>query len=186
MAVTFHTWYINSLSKQNTKVKQNVSSLDTSVVTWNTHVKYQSSSTHCSKVISKVKGFKNGSNSKVTGKKYWYPQKGRITGIIHVKYQSSSTNCSKVISKIKFSKMVQTSKSRSQGKKSWYPQKGLVTRNTHMKYQSSSTHCQKLLARLKFQRGGQNDRITEWQNYRMTEWQTGQKQYAPRSSILGA
>ena len=37
---------------------------------------------------------------------------------------------------------------------------------------------QKLLARLKFQRGGQNDRITEWQ--------TGQNQYAPRSSISGA
>ena len=81
-----------------------------------------------------------------------FPRKGLVTRITPVKYQSSSTNCSKVISKIKFSKMVQTSKSRSQGKKSWYPQKGLVTRNTHMKYQSSSTHCQKLLARLKFQR----------------------------------
>ena len=28
---------------------------------------------------------------------------------------------------------------------------------------------QKLLGRLKFQRGGQNDRITEWQNDRMTD-----------------
>ena len=37
---------------------------------------------------------------------------------------------------------------------------------------------QKLLPRLKFQRGGQN--------YRMKEWQTGQKQYAPQSTISGA
>ena len=37
---------------------------------------------------------------------------------------------------------------------------------------------QKLLARLKFQRGGQNDRITEWH--------TRQKQYAPLPSISGA
>ena len=41
------------------------------LITRNTYVKYQRSSTHCSKVNSKIKVFKNGSNSKVkvTGKK---------------------------------------------------------------------------------------------------------------------
>ena len=41
------------------------------------------------------------SRSRSQGKKYWYPGKGFITGIIHVKYQTSITHCSKVISKIK-------------------------------------------------------------------------------------
>ena len=56
------------------------------------------------KVISKVKVFKKMGQtprSKSQGKKYWYPQKGLITGNIHVKYQSSSTHCLKVISKVK-------------------------------------------------------------------------------------
>ena len=51
------------------------------------------------------------------------------------------------------------------------PTESAITDNTHVKYQSSSTHCSKVISKVKFQRGGQNDR--------MTEWQTGQKQYAP-------
>ena len=45
------------------------------LVTGNIHMKYQSSSTHCSKFISKVKVLKNGSNSKVkvTGSKIIVP-----------------------------------------------------------------------------------------------------------------
>ena len=72
-------------------------------------MKYQSSSTHCLKVISKVKIFKTwvkllGQGHRV---KKWDPRKGLITGNFYMKYQSSSTHCSKVISKVKvFNKWV--------------------------------------------------------------------------------
>ena len=71
----------------------------------NTHLKYQSSSTHCSKVISKVKNFERQVKLQGQGhmqKKMWqiYTQKGLATGNTHVKYQSSSTYCSKVISNV--------------------------------------------------------------------------------------
>ena len=58
------------------------------LITRDIHVKYQSSSTHCSNVVSKVKVFKNGSNSKVeiTGSKIIVPTKrGLITRNTHVK-----------------------------------------------------------------------------------------------------
>ena len=74
------------------------------LITRNTRVKYQSSSTPCLKVISNVKVFKKmGQTPRSQGQKYWYPWKGLITGNVHVKYQSSSTHCSKVISKVKVS-----------------------------------------------------------------------------------
>ena len=68
-------------------------------------MKNQSSSTHCSKVISKLKIFKNGQTpwSRSHGKKKWYSRKGLITGNTYVNYHSSSTHCSKVISKVKVS-----------------------------------------------------------------------------------
>ena len=50
------------LQGQGHKVKNNGTN---GKVTGNIHVKYQNSNTHCSKVIAKVKVFKNGSNSKV-------------------------------------------------------------------------------------------------------------------------
>ena len=61
-------------------------------VTRNTHVKNQSPSTHCSKVISKVKVFKNGSNSKVkvTGSKIMVSTEKSYKK----EYQSSSTHYS--------------------------------------------------------------------------------------------
>ena len=57
------------------------------------HVKYQSSSTHYSKVISKNKFIKKGHTlrSRSQGKKLWYQRIGLITRNTHVKYQSSST-----------------------------------------------------------------------------------------------
>ena len=54
-------------------------------------MKYKSSKTQCSKVISKVKVFKKWVKT---------TRKDLITGNIHVKYQSSSTHGSKVISKV--------------------------------------------------------------------------------------
>ena len=42
---------------------------------------------------------------------------------------------------------------------------------------------QKLLARLKFQRGGEEDRMTEWQNDRQDK---NNMTPSPRSSISGA
>ena len=60
-------------------------------------MKYQSSSNHCSKVISKVKFSKIG----VKRQGHRVKNKGLITGNIHVNYQSSSIHCLKVISKVK-------------------------------------------------------------------------------------
>ena len=51
------------------------------------------SSTHCSKVISKVKVYKKW--VKLQGQGHMVKKKGLITVNIHVKYQSSSTHCSK-------------------------------------------------------------------------------------------
>ena len=42
----------------------------------------------------------------------------------------------KLWTRLKFSKVGQTSRSRSQGQKLWYHVKGLVTRNTHVQYES--------------------------------------------------
>ena len=48
-----------------------------------------------------------------------------------------------------FSKVGQTSRSRSQGQKLWYNVKGLVIRNTHMKYESSIFNGLKVMAKVK-------------------------------------
>ena len=118
-------------------------------VTKNTHVKYQSSSTHNSKVISKVKVLKNGSNSKakVTGSK--------IRVSTERSYQSFCTHCSKIISKVKVFKI-------------WVKLPGQCHRvknnGTHWKVLSQgilmwnikalALTVQKLLARLKISKNG--------------------------------
>ena len=107
--------------------------------------------------------------SRPQGKKYWYPQKDLITGNIYVKYQSSRTHCLKVISNVKvFKKWVklqgQGHRVKNNGTHGNFLSQGILIWNI----KALSFTVQKLLARLKFQRGGQNDR--------MTEWQTGQKQ----------
>ena len=51
---------------------------------------------------------------------------------------------------LSFSKVGQTSRSRSQGQKLWYHVKGLVTRNTHMQYESWITSGLKDMAKVKF------------------------------------
>ena len=73
-------------------------------ITRNTYVKYHSSSTNCSKVISKVKVTQKWVKLQGQGhrvKKIWYPRKGLLTGNIHVKYKSFTTHCSKLIRKVK-------------------------------------------------------------------------------------
>ena len=75
------------------------------------HVKYQSSCTHCSKVISHVKVFKKRSNSKakVTGSKMLAPTENSCPKKYSCEtYQSSSTHCSKVIIKVKVSGRIST------------------------------------------------------------------------------
>ena len=87
------------------------------LVTRNAHMKCRSFSTHCKKVISKVKFLKSRLNSKV---KVWYV--GTHSKVLSL-YQSSNTHCSKVINELKvflkvgqtqMSKVTLTSKSRSQ------------------------------------------------------------------------
>ena len=72
-------------------------------ITGNTHVNYQSSSTHNSDVINEVKLFKSKPDSKSRSQcqNCWFPWKRFVTINTHVKNQSSSTHCSKVISKVK-------------------------------------------------------------------------------------
>ena len=64
-------------------------------------------STHCSKVISKVRVFKKQilKTSRSQGKKCWYLQKGLFTKNTHVKYEHSSALYSKVVSKVQFSEL---------------------------------------------------------------------------------
>ena len=50
--------------------------------------------------------------------------------------------------RLKFSKIGQTSWSRSQGQKLWYHVKGLVTRNTHVQYESSIPSGKKVMANI--------------------------------------
>ena len=94
-------------------------------------MKYQGSSTHCSKTISKVKCFKKGQTprSRSQCQTQLYPLKDFIKGNMHVKYQSSSIHCSKVISKVKVFKNDQTPRSRSKGKQKCNQLKALFTGN---------------------------------------------------------
>ena len=48
-----------------------------------------------------------------------------------------------------FSKVGQTSRSRSRGQKLWYHVKGLVTRNTHVQYESPISCSYKVMAKVK-------------------------------------
>ena len=48
-----------------------------------------------------------------------------------------------------FSKVGQTSRSRSQGQKLWYQEKGLVTRKTHVQYESFISSAKKVMAKVK-------------------------------------
>ena len=50
---------------------------------------------------------------------------------------------------LKFSKVDQSSRSRSQGKKLWSNVKGLVIRNTHVKYESPTSYGLKVMANVK-------------------------------------
>jgi hypothetical protein len=67
----------------------------------------------------------------------------------YLKYQSSSAYGSKDIAKVKvFSKLGQSSRSRSQGQKSWYQKKGLFIMHLYLKYQSSSAYGSKDFAKV--------------------------------------
>ena len=67
-----------------------------------------------------------------------------------MQYESSTTSGKKDMAKVKvFSKVSQTSRSRSRGQKLWYHVKGLVTRNTHVQYESSTTSGKKVMANVK-------------------------------------
>ena len=48
-----------------------------------------------------------------------------------------------------FSKVGQTSRSKSRGQKLWYHVKGLVTRNTHVQYESPITSGKEVMAKVK-------------------------------------
>ena len=79
-------------------------------------MKYQSSSTHCSKVLSQVKVKKKW--VKLQGQGHSVKWKGLITRKTHVKYIKDLALTVQVINKVKnFSKIGQTPRSRSQGKK---------------------------------------------------------------------
>ena len=50
---------------------------------------------------------------------------------------------------LKFSKVGQSSRSRSQGQKLWYHAKGLVLKNTHVKYESPTSYGLKVMTNVK-------------------------------------
>ena len=45
------------------------------------------------------------SRSRSQGQRFWYQQKGFITGNVHVKYKSPASNGSKIMAHVKFSDM---------------------------------------------------------------------------------
>ena len=64
--------------------------------------------------------------------------------------ESPITSGKKVMAKVKvFSKVGQTSRSRSRGKTLWYHVKGLVTRPTHVQYERPITSGKKVMAKVK-------------------------------------
>ena len=140
---------ILALTVQNILAKFKFSKTLKVLVTRNTHVKYQSSSTHCSYVIRKVKVFN----------KYVYLQGHRVKNVgIHCKIlpleilmwkiTSTSTHSSNVISKDKVFKYIgQIPRSRPLIKKCLFLRQDLVTRNTNEWYQVQVLNVQKLLAR---------------------------------------
>ena len=71
-----------------------------------------------------------------------------------MQYESPISSGKKVIAKVKvFSKLGQTSRSRSRGQKLRYHVKGLVTSNTHVQIESSISCGKKVMAKVKvFQR----------------------------------
>ena len=116
--------------------------------TTNTHMKYQSSSTHYSIVINKVIVFKNQYN--LQGQ-----SQGHNYRFCHMEYPSeisklANTRCSKVISNVEYFDKRSNSnlKVTGVGQNFWYTLKGLASRNIHKKYQSSSTHCLKVISKV--------------------------------------
>ena len=66
-----------------------------------------------------------------------------------MQYESPITCGRKVMTKVSFSKVGQTSRSRSQGQKLRCHVKGLVTRNMHVQYESPITYSKKVMAKVK-------------------------------------
>ena len=76
--------------------------------------------------------------------------KDLVTRNTFVQYESPISSGLKVMAKVKvFSKVGQTSRSRSQGQKLWYHVKGLVTRNIHVQYESPISSGLKVMAKVK-------------------------------------
>jgi hypothetical protein len=68
---------------------------------------------------------------------------------LYLKYQSSSTYDSKDIFQVKvFSKLGQSSRSRSQGQKYWYQKKGLLIMHLYLKYQGFSAYGSKVIVQV--------------------------------------
>ena len=87
------------------------------------------------KLFAMLKFSENRSNSKVKGKKCWYPQKDLVTKNTYVKYQISGSHCSKAFCKVKLS--FQKNKVKLQGQ-------GLRVKNvcTHRKVLSQKYSCE--------------------------------------------
>ena len=67
-----------------------------------------------------------------------------------MQYESPSSSVLKVMAKVKvFSKVSQTSRSRSLGEKLWYDVKGLVTKNAHTQYESPRSSGLQVMAKVK-------------------------------------
>ena len=78
--------------------------------------------------------------------------KGIVTRNTHVQYESPTQPLlvRKLWPRLKsFSKVGQTSMSRSQGKLLWYQVKGFVTRNTYVQYESPTSSGLKVVAKVK-------------------------------------
>ena len=120
---------------------------------------YQSSSTHCSKVIkSKLKDFKDGSNSKVkiSGSNISKPQKVLLTRNTHC----TSTHYIKVISKVKFFKKWIKLQGQGHSVKKYETHGKVLSQGILMwNIKTLELTVQNLWARLKFSKNGSNSKV---------------------------
>ena len=126
---------------QGQKVKYKQKDLNTRDI----HVKYQSSSTHYSKDISKIKVLKSWSKVKGQGHKV------KIVGsqdkaLSHKIFMWNIKALALIVRKLLVGLQDQGYRIK---KKCWYPRKGIATRNIHVKCINTSTHSSNVLRRAK-------------------------------------
>ena len=134
------------------------------LITRNTHVKYQISSTHCSKVISKVKVFKKW--VKLQGQGYRVKNNGThgkvlSQGTLMWYIKTLALTVQKILARLKFSKNGSNSKVKVTGLKNNGTHGKVLSQGILMwNIKALALTVQKVLARLKFSKNGYKNTLS--------------------------